>query len=705
MVRADPRKKEAKRVFVIMPFTESPTRGEEALTSFFLNNLKKTIEEAEKLANEYHVHRSADAFNITEQIISDLHAADIVIADLSGQPPNPNVMYELGVRLAISDEPVILIREEHEENKKVFDVGHFYIRPYNPLDYPELQEWLLDKVNRLETGEDPYESPVARIVEKERALLPASDRFPPEVHRVLAIDGATLAVSKVAGAFGPMGSYFPVGAQGMHQAVGRDGEAIVRALQIPHPLKMIGIQKMVDCADSVLSEAGDGAKTSLLMAGTLLSEGLDAVTRGHHPLEVSRGIELAVESATKHLMAAGGEGRLDAIVGTALWGNDGTQQVLDAIQEAGDLGTVMVIVEIGEGVSLETSEGIEIDRGIISSELFTDESVTELVLEHPFILLYDRRISAMKDLLPLLEKVAQEKRPLLIVADDVESEALSTLVVNNQRGTVTVAAIKGPGFGDRRSQVLEDLAVLTGGFVISETRGFKLENATVGDLGSADVVRVGLETTAIENGAGKRDKIAARVDRIKAQFGTTGSDFDDQKLAERLTWFGGKRVVLRVGASGDREMREWRYRYGRALRQAREGGAVRWVLGGGASLAWVGGILAAERLSPSEQAGFDAVRTALCSPIRTLVEGVGGDYEAVRAEIGKAENPERMGFDVVAKAVVDFETTGILDPLGMLCTGLAAASEYARELIETAEWNVNEAQKAVGTQLESNSRS
>jgi hypothetical protein len=335
MVRVGPPKKETKRVFVIMPFAESPTRGEAALTSFLENNLKKTIEEAEKLTNEYHVHRSADAFNITEQIISDLHAADIVIADLSGQPPNPNVMYELGVRLAISDEPVILIREEHEDNKKVFDVGHFYIRPYNPLEYPELQNWLLDKLTRLETGEDPYESPVARIVERERALRPASDRFPPEVHRELAIDGALAAVSKVAEAFGPMGRYLPVGAQGTHQVVGRDGEGIVRALWFPHPLKMIGVQKMVDCAVGVLAEAGDGAKTSLLIAGGLLSAGLDAIIKGHHPLEVSRGISQAVELANKHLMAVAGEGRLDQIVGTSLGDNEAAKELLNAIQEAG----------------------------------------------------------------------------------------------------------------------------------------------------------------------------------------------------------------------------------------------------------------------------------------------------------------------------------------------------------------------------------
>jgi chaperonin GroEL len=210
-----------------------------------------------------------------------------------------------------------------------------------------------------------------------------------------------------------------------------------------------------------------------LIAGGLLSAGLDAIIKGHHPLEVSRGISQAVELANKHLMAVAGEGRLDQIVGTSLGDNEAAKELLNAIQEAGDLGSVEVRTELGEGAHLETSEGIEIDRGLISPKLLLDESATELILEHPFILLHDRRISAMKDMLPLLEKVAQQQRPLLLVAEDVESEALSTLVVNNKKGTVIVGAIKGPAIGDRRSEVLEDLAVPRWSGLVSNLPPFK----------------------------------------------------------------------------------------------------------------------------------------------------------------------------------------------------------------------------------------
>lgn len=694
MTHVDPPEKIVKRVFVIMPFVKTLTRNGTQLERFFEDNIKAAIEKGEKLENEYLVYRSGDAFNITEQIIRDLYEADIVVADLSGEPPNPNVMYELGVRLAVSPKPVLLIREDHASNTKVFDVGHFYVHPYDPMSLGELEQWLVDKIRRQETGEDEYESPVAKIVQSQIALKSASEQFPPEVHRDLVIRGAALAARAAAKAFGPFGSFMPIASIGRLQTVGREGVAVANATSSRNPVEMIGIWKMLDCAGTVHERAGDGVKTSLLLADVILAEGAEAIASGNQAHDVCAGIRAALEVAVPKLQELVLEGdRLLDIMATASRDRELSQAALSAMDNAGELGLITLEGAIGAGFEIILDEGIQLDRGVLAERFLAKSGSSERVLEKPYVLIHDRKISAMSQLAPLLGKVAETGRAILIVAPAVEGEALAMLLRNDESGVLDVVAIKAPGHGERRGDVLEDLAVLTGGVVISEDSGYTLENTSLDQLGSAAGARVSINTAAIIDGDGSSDSKAARVKWIRSRIGSTGSAYDDEKLAERLTWFGGKRVVLRLMAPDDHQLRDVKYRVGRAMHLA-SAGRTQGVPGGGSAFMSIKGAVVRGDDQPEQwEPGFDAVRKALGSLATALVESTGKSWSSVIPAGAEESLWENSVFDVPASEVRDVTEANILDSVDVLQVALESAVQVACEILETAEWDVDAAAK------------
>jgi len=468
--------------------------------------------------------------------------------------------------------------------------------------------------------------------------------------------------------------------------VTKDGVTVAKEIELEDHFENMGAQMVKEVASKTSDVAGDGTTTATVIAQAIYREGLRNITAGANPMLVKRGIEKAVEKIVeelKKLSKPTKEKKEIAQVGTISANNDEKigNIIADAMEKVGKDG--VITVEEGKGMELELQkvEGMQFDRGYISPYFITDAEKMESVLEDPYILIHDKKVSAMKDFLPILEKVAQTGKPLLVIAEDIEGEALATLVVNKMRGTLSCCAVKAPGYGDRRKAMLEDIAVLTGGKVISEEKGMKLENAQVADLGRAKRVRVDKDNTTIVEGQGAKSDIQARMSQIKIQIDETKSDYDREKLQERLARLAGGVAVINVGAATEPEMKERKARTEDALHATRAAVEEGIVPGGGVAYLRCLPALDELKVEGDEKIGVNIVKKALEEPIRRLVENAGYEPSVIVDKVKSAST--NMGFDVNTGEITDMIKAGIIDPTKVTRIALQNAASIASLLLTT----------------------
>ncbi|HEX2601274.1 MAG TPA: chaperonin GroEL, partial [Gemmatimonadaceae bacterium] len=461
-----------------------------------------------------------------------------------------------------------------------------------------------------------------------------------------------------------------------------------KEIELSDSLENMGAQMVKEVATKTSDLAGDGTTTATVLAQAIFREGLKNVTAGVNPMALKRGIDAAVSAVVDELkkMSVPTKGKKEiAQVGSISANNDKEigDLIAEAMEKVGKDGVITVEEAKGLETTLETVEGMQFDRGYLSPYFVTDPEKMEAALEDALILIHDKKISSMKDLLPILEKVAQMGKPLLIIAEDIEGEALATLVVNKLRGTLRVAAVKAPGFGDRRKAMLEDIAILTGGQVISEEVGFKLENAVVTDLGRAKRIVVDKENTTLIDGAGQDDKIQGRIKEIKAAIDKTTSDYDKEKLQERLAKLAGGVAVINVGAATESEMKEKKARVEDALHATRAAVEEGIVPGGGVALVRAQKALKTLKLDESdEQIGVDIIRRAVEEPMRMIVQNAGGEGSIVVEKI-RTSKENNYGYNALTDEYEDLVAAGVIDPTKVTRTALQNAASIAGLLLTT----------------------
>ncbi len=470
--------------------------------------------------------------------------------------------------------------------------------------------------------------------------------------------------------------------------VTKDGVTVAKEIELEDALENMGAQMVKEVASKTNDLAGDGTTTATVLAQAIVKEGLKNVAAGANPMDLKRGIDKAVEAIVSNLekqaTKVGNSSEMIKQVASISANNDELigELIAKAFGKVGKEGVITVEESKGTETYVDVVEGMQFDRGYLSPYFVTDTEKMQTELENPMILLYDKKISSMKDLLPILEPVAQQGKSLLIIAEDVDGEALATLVVNKLRGSLKIAAVKAPGFGDRRKAMLEDIAVLTGGTVIAEERGFTLENATVDMLGSAETVTIDKDNTTIVNGAGNKSDIKGRVNQIKSQIESTTSDYDKEKLQERLAKLAGGVAVLYVGAASEVEMKEKKDRVDDALHATRAAVEEGIVAGGGVAL--VRAIEVLKKLTTEtldETTGVQIVARAIESPLRTIVENAGGEGSVVINKV--LEGKKNFGYDAKSETYVDMLKAGIIDPKKVTRIALENAASVAGMILTT----------------------
>jgi len=469
--------------------------------------------------------------------------------------------------------------------------------------------------------------------------------------------------------------------------VTKDGVTVAKEIELSDKLENMGAQMVKEVASKTSDNAGDGTTTATVLAQSILSEGLKNVTAGANPMDLKTGIEKAVNAIVEDLakLSRDIDDRKEiAQIGTISANNDEFigNLIADAMEKVGKDGVITVEEAKGTDTYLETVEGMQFDRGYLSPYFVTDSEKMVTEMENPYILIFDKKISNMKDLLPLLEKVVQGGNELLIIAEDVEGEALATLVVNKLRGSLKIAAVKAPGFGDRRKAMLEDIAILTGGTVISEERGYKLENATLDFLGKAARVTIDKDNTTIVDGAGKDDDIQARVNQIKSQIESTTSDYDREKLQERLAKLAGGVAVLYIGAASEVEMKEKKARVEDALHATRAAVEEGIVPGGGVAL--LRSVTTLEKLegaNADESVGIQIVKRAIEAPLRTIANNAGVEGAIVVQKV--LDGKDAFGFNARTEVYEDLIKAGVIDPTKVTRTALQNAASVSGLMLTT----------------------
>jgi chaperonin GroEL len=466
----------------------------------------------------------------------------------------------------------------------------------------------------------------------------------------------------------------------------KDGVTVAKEIELEDPYENMGAQLVREVASKTSDVAGDGTTTATVLAESIFREGLRNVTAGANPTLLQRGIQQSVDAVVGELAKISkkvSDRKEIAQVATvsANWDKTIGEIIADAMDKVGKDGTITVEEAKSIATTLEVVEGMQFDKGYLSPYFVTNAESMESVLENAYLLIHEKKISSLKDLLPLLEKVAKASRPLLIIAEDVEGEALATLVVNKLRGTLQVAAVKAPGFGDRRKAMLEDIAVLTGGRCLTEDLGIKLENITLDDLGKAKRVTIDKENTTIVEGAGSTKDIQGRVNQIRRQIEETTSDYDREKLQERLAKLAGGVAVINVGAATETEMKEKKARVEDALHATRAAVEEGIVAGGGVAFLRAQKVLDDLKLEGDEKTGLEIVRRVLESPLRQLADNAGQEGALIVQEVKKRAGNE--GYDVSAAAYVDLVKAGIVDPTKVTRYALQNASSISGLLLTT----------------------
>jgi len=468
----------------------------------------------------------------------------------------------------------------------------------------------------------------------------------------------------------------------------KDGVTVAKEIELKDSFENMGAQMVREVASKTADKAGDGTTTATVLAQSIIGVGLKNVTAGANPMDLKRGIDLAVETVIKSLKKqtrqVGDDYNKIEQVARVSSNNDASigKLIAEAMKKVKKEGVITVEEAKGTETTVEIVEGMQFDRGYISPYFVTNTEKMECVMENPYILIHDKKISSMKDLLPILEAVVQASRPFVIIAEDIDGEALATLVVNKLRGSLKVVAVKAPGFGDRRKEMLEDLAVLTGGTVVTEERGFKLETTTLEMLGKADKVSIDKDNTTIVNGAGEKTAIKARINQIKAQIENTTSDYDKEKLQERLAKLSGGVAVLYIGASSEVEMKEKKDRVDDALHATRAAVEEGIVPGGG--IAYIRAIKDLEKLKGSnedEQTGIEIIKRALEEPLRQIVENAGLEGSViVNKVIGEKDD---FGFNAQTEKYENLYKAGVIDPTKVTRIALENAASVAGMFLTT----------------------
>jgi chaperonin GroEL len=491
---------------------------------------------------------------------------------------------------------------------------------------------------------------------------------------------------------GPKGRNVVIDKKFGSPTITKDGVTVAKEIELKDSLENMGAQMVREVASKTSDVAGDGTTTATVLAQAIFREGVKTVAAGANPMALKRGIDKAVERATEEIkrMAKPVKGDAIAQVGTVSANGDSTigNIIAEAMNKVGKDGVITVEESKTMDTSLEVVEGMQFDRGYLSPYFVTDPERMEAVLENPLILIHEKKISSMKDLLPLLEQVAKMGKPMLIIAEDVEGEALATLVVNKLRGTLNIAAVKAPGFGDRRKAMLEDIAILTGGKVISEDLGIKLENVKIEDLGRAKKITIDKDNTTIVEGNGKQSDIEGRVKTLRAQIEETSSDYDREKLQERLAKLVGGVAVIKVGAATETEMKEKKARVEDAMHATRAAVEEGIVPGGGVALVRAAKALEKFQINKEgegdsdEQIGVNIVRRALEEPLRQIVQNAGKEG-AVVVERVRSEKNESFGFNAQTETYEDLVKAGVIDPAKVTRTALQNAASIAGLMLTT----------------------
>ncbi|MEL0299777.1 MAG: chaperonin GroEL [Flavobacteriaceae bacterium] len=505
-------------------------------------------------------------------------------------------------------------------------------------------------------------------------------------------DGIKRGVDALANAvkvtLGPKGRNVIIGKSFGAPQVTKDGVTVAKEIELEDALENMGAQMVKEVASKTNDLAGDGTTTATILAQAIVKEGLKNVAAGANPLDLKRGIDKAVEAIVaqleKQAVEVGNSSEKISQVASISANNDETIGALitEAFEKVGKEGVITVEEAKGTDTYVDVVEGMQFDRGYISPYFVTDSEKMMADLEMPYILLYDKKISVMKDLLPVLEPVAQSGKPLLIIAEDVDGEALATLVVNKLRGSLKIAAVKAPGFGDRRKAMLEDIAILTGGSVISEERGLTLENVTLDMLGTAEKVTIDKDNTTVVNGNGNPEDIQARVSQIKAQIEASTSDYDKEKLQERLAKLSGGVAVLYVGAPSEVEMKEKKDRVDDALHATRAAIEEGIVAGGGVALLNAKkGLEKIKAATADETTGVQIIQNAVEAPLRTIVANSGGEGSVVVSKV--MEGNDNFGYNAKDSTYVDMLAAGIIDPKKVTRVALENAASVAGMILTT----------------------
>ncbi len=511
-------------------------------------------------------------------------------------------------------------------------------------------------------------------------------RYSEEARRAI-LSGVEQLAKAVKVTLGPSGRNVVLEKKFGSPTITKDGVTVAKEIELKDPFENLGAQLVKEVASKTSDVAGDGTTTATIIAEAIYKEGLKQVTAGANPMEVKRGIDKAVDAVVEELRKIAKEVKDNREIEqvAAISANNDYEigsKIAEAMDKVGKDGVITVEEAKGIETYVEVVEGMQFDRGYISPYFVTNPDKMEAVLEEPYILIHDKKISSIRDILPVLEKVAQQGKPLLVIAEDVEGEALATLVVNKIRGTLQACAVKAPGYGERRKAMLEDIAILTGGRVISEEAGMKLENAQLSDLGRAKRVVVDKDNTTIVEGYGSKDAIKARIQQIKTQIEETKSDYDREKLQERLAKLAGGVAVIYVGAATETEMKEKKARIEDALHATKAAVEEGIVPGGGVALLRASRAIDKLDVKGDQKVGAEIVKNALVEPLKQIAENAGYEGSLVAEKVRNAEK-DTIGFNALTGEYVDMFEAGIIDPLKVERIALQNAASIASLLLTT----------------------